>query len=422
MQPQPFWLKPKWSKQQLSMPSVCKKPAGCKPVRGCSPLHGTMLGTFIRQHVDSLSIEDKKSVQAKFKKYPFSMSTACSGSGAAEVIYLGLCHELKIKPVLDFACEKSKSKRNFMHDFLHQSFDLSKLMTRAPCMFDDITTLGTGVGRCSVHEKHGTCPVPRRSSILVCGFSCKDLSTLNSNHGQRRATILSEGVGSSGSTFKGLLEHTELARPRMLLLENVLEMSKTESPNVLHLWSSFETLDYAGSSKTFVSTDYGIPQKRARQYFVLLDLQAHGCTAEQAVAKAEAMLTRAETFKKPPMPLAACLLKNSDPLVQAELARKKAACTGGESNSWVDMHKHTLKSKGLTYQDIVRPAAVMNSPWYDVLPPRERECLGLSIKLAKDKGIKLTTVDLSPRIDRTTEGRDGLVPTLTTSTKTGSCR
>ena len=50
-----------------------------------------------------------------------------------------------------------------------------------------------------------------------------------------RKVTLSECVGSSGSTFKGVLGHTEAARPCVVLLETVVEMSKADSPNMVVL-------------------------------------------------------------------------------------------------------------------------------------------------------------------------------------------
>ena len=97
-----------------------------------------------------------------------------------------------------FACEKVKFKREFVLSIV------SPLLSKHGCMFEDMTTLPSGVSTCAAHRQ--ACKVTRRTDIHVCGFFCKDLSKLNGQRGrEERSQILRSGLGSSGKTFAAVM-------------------------------------------------------------------------------------------------------------------------------------------------------------------------------------------------------------------------
>ena len=129
-------------------------------------------------------------------------------------------------------------------------------------------------------------------------------------------------------------------------------------------------------------------------YFVMVDSTQHDCGIDEASEKAEASLRISKTFQRPALPLNKFLLGASSEYLQQELQRRTASATGDRSKGiWPQTHQDYLKSKGLTYKHITVPPAVKTSPWFELLPSRERECLGLALHVAAATNVNLTTVD-----------------------------
>ena len=303
-----------------------------------------------------------------------------------------------------------KFKQSFIANVVQKS------LGEQSCIFEEMAGLPSGQGACAAHGGH--CALPRNANIFVCGFSCKDLSRLSSRfNGAERESILKMGMGTSGGTFQAVLGYTKLVRPAIVILENVDEMSRESSPNVMYLHQAFADIDYAGASKVLNTSDYGLPQARVRAWFVILDLRRFGCTAPEAQAMARTMLSRTELFKSSPRPLGSMCLKDADPRLQSELARRQESAKGDSSASstWFETHRIFLKTKGLSWQEVVPPKTLQENPWFKVLPSREEQVLSYALQYA---GGNVTSADISQRIDRVSLGRDGVLPTITPHNKT----
>ena len=83
------------------------------------------------------------------------MSTACTGSGMAEVVHAVLHNMTGASSECAFACEKVKFKREFVLSIV------SPLLSKHGCMFEDMTTLPSGVSTCAAHRQ--ACKVTRRT-------------------------------------------------------------------------------------------------------------------------------------------------------------------------------------------------------------------------------------------------------------------
>lgn len=365
-----------------------------------------------------LSNVQVEALVAKLKDLQPRLSSACSGSGVAEIVHHAILARAGLHARVDFACEKHKAKRTFLKTIMERKLCKDLACEEMPCLFEDVMELNTGRATCAMHPG-GLCNVKRRSDVFVCGFSCKTLSSLNSSFkGPTRDCVLSAQLGSSGSTFKGLTDHASEARPRIIILENVLEMTKEGSPNVEYLWDSMHTIGFAGASQTFRSVEFAMPQGRVRAYFLLFDMDAYGYTKEAAKEKAQQILDGACRFKgQHPEPLHRMLLDSTSSRVVKELARKAASATGERAADWRQFHKIHLKKQGYGLRHTLPPREMETSPWYEVLPKREQHCLGFVVARATATGDNLTTCDIAPRIDRLAIGTNGIVPTLTGTTK-----
>ena len=208
------------------------------------------------------------------------------------------------------------------------------------------------------------------------------------------------------------------ALPSVVILENVSNLGKQDSPNMAFLWKSFDALGYSGACDLFKSTAFRLPQTRERIYIVLLNREAFQYSTSVATKKARTMLADAQKLQMPMEPLGKFLVQDDHPRVCGERERRMEAAQGDNKNmtGWKDTHKAFLANKGWTLQLTIAPPEVRDSPDWSLLPSREREVLGFHIASATEKDL-LTCLDLTPRIDRTSCGRFGQVPTLTSSSK-----
>ena len=194
---------------------VCKRPAGgmCKRPAKRSKTGGvSVISEFLECALTKLS-KPQLDRLCQHLQDKFTVSSACTGSGMAEVVHAELTRMLKLPSEVAFSCEKVKSKREFYMSVV------SPHLSVHGCMFDDMTSLPDLVAQCSVHGH--ACRVPTGTSLHVCGFSCKDLSKLNNNWSPpQKAVVLQKQLGSSGKTFAALTNFANKAKPKIMILEN----------------------------------------------------------------------------------------------------------------------------------------------------------------------------------------------------------
>ena len=89
-----------------------------------------------------------------------------------------------------------------------------------------------------------------------------------------------------------------------------------------------------------------------------------------------------------------------------------------KDKKWPEFHKNFLQAKGLVRTLVVPSESVRASDWFVLLSPPQRESLGYALHTAATKGMHATTVDLMPRIDRISIGKDSMLYTITPNNKT----
>lgn len=113
--------------------------------------------------------------------------------------------------------------------------------------------------------------IPRVIDILIAGFVCKDLSSLNTNK-----KTLKDG-GESSDTWKALYSFVKEFRPSVVLVENV-KSNKTTWIEVTQLWKD---IGYECSWHICDSQNYGLPQTRQRMYMVAINKELYGKGAKK---------------------------------------------------------------------------------------------------------------------------------------------
>ena len=105
-------------------------------------------------------------------------------------------------------------------------------------------------------------------AVIIAGFSCKDASRLNPHHKRRKACIKS-GTGTTGSTFRFLIDVVKKQEPLLVIMENVtslLDAGEGERSNLDFVKEAFEDIGYNFVWRTFDATDAGAPSRRPRLY------------------------------------------------------------------------------------------------------------------------------------------------------------
>ena len=125
------------------------------------------------------------------------------------------------------------------------------------CVYDDIATLASKP-RCVRHK--ASCPlasVTKKCMINVTGWSCKQLSSCNSEV-KVKSRVLKDQVGSIGSTFQGIVDTLKQADGVGFYIgENVNELSKLGSENREHLVDRFSNMGWVLSTTFLQALQYG---------------------------------------------------------------------------------------------------------------------------------------------------------------------
>ena len=208
-----------------------------------------------------------------------------------------------------------------------------------PCIFENVEEIGKGRAACSTH---GTpCEVPRDASLFVTGFSCKDFSKLSKTFGkEERRKILSQSLGTSGRTFKGVRDHVERARPLVLILENV----NVDSGDLQLLDQSLNDIGYVVGRMQFQTMDYGLPQMRTSMYLVGLLYGDLGMSADEGHSLLKDIFACAANLKIERRPLEDFLIPPGHQSLVEELQRSISAARSSssvETQFWPAHHEES---------------------------------------------------------------------------------
>ncbi|CAE7534394.1 ngoBIM [Symbiodinium pilosum] len=351
--------------------------------------------------------------EALLQKKVLRIGTMCSGTDAPMLVARAL--ERALRPL--------GSKLGFQHAFSveydarKQEF-LQANFPECPLLFKDCVQMGRKRAWDVLSRKPQ--PIPNDLDILIAGFSCKDLSLMNS---YRKAL---QEMGQSGSTLRGVLDYAERHRPRLILLENVWAITKSNSIGFKQVDLVMEGLKergYAAGYRLLNSCDYFIPQIRHRIWMWAIRLSEK---PPKGLEEAKLLREQAELISKTVHPkfndiLVALeepcalhfedyMLDDDHPAVRAHFQAVKA-----KRRSWVAKKKAGAKLDWTQKYDCHRTehdyqydrpyTAVRDAEFLQVLNEREKElvnlkCLDVMNEQGKDPRTFPMLWELSQSVER----------------------
>ena len=165
--------------------------------------------------------------------------TMCSGMEV--VCWALLAIQTSLRTVLQleanfihtFAVELHPGKRDFIKNYYKPGAIYGNVLGMAQ---DELLDWRSGT------VKH----VPR-VQVLVAGFECDSVSAQNNTRGEFQDCV-ARGVGSTGTTFKGILLYIHKHKPIVVILENVPALTHNCDPDALVLELQ-QHLDKHGQAK-----------------------------------------------------------------------------------------------------------------------------------------------------------------------------
>ena len=326
----------------------------------------TCADSFSSHIAAPLTDEDITRVKSHLKKAQ-TLASVCTGSGMAELAHKKTMAFAKQATRVDFTCESNTAKQRFLQKTIHPS------TSSQPCLFSDLTRLGSGCGKCIVHDAE--CAVPKSSDILVGGISCKTVSKAVGLSHQEALDLILSGEGSAGSTLRGLLELVALTLPGVIVLENVDGIVKSGAAEFI--FSALGELNYFGTIEALEAEKYMLPHRRTRVYFLFFHSPRFAKSPQELAQLAHNIFKTVTRFQHQALPLGCFLHTQNSAHVSTELSRRvdQLSAHGDNSDSsakWLPLHTNFLRQKGLTRALVSAPMSVRASPWLDTLTAREQ--------------------------------------------------
>jgi hypothetical protein len=207
-------------------------------------------------------------VLRKLDGRPINVATMCSGTESPLLFLQMLDEALQSKgmgslPVKHhFSAEIDATKQAY----IERNF-------RPRILFRDVRELGEENATTATTAYGAEEPIPGNLDILVAGFVCKDLSSLNS----KRKTV--DDQGETGDTWRAIYHYAKHFQPGIVLLENVKNVGKVWD-DVVSRWSKIE---YEAVWMYCDSKAYYVPQTRERMYMIAINRKKYSGNASEVV-------------------------------------------------------------------------------------------------------------------------------------------
>ncbi|KAF2747169.1 hypothetical protein M011DRAFT_494638 [Sporormia fimetaria CBS 119925] len=236
--------------------------------------------------------------------------------------------------------------------------------------------------------------IPGKLFLLIAGFVCKDLSSLNSYK-----KTLEEG-GETGDTWRATYAYAERFRPSIVLLENV-------------------GIRYECAWVYCDTKDYYLPQTRQRMYMIAVDRDQYGKDAAKVVAKCKTVMLKLQ--RPASSPFDAFLSSSDDPYVYAARASESDWAMCKLRYDHIRANKRLGTKNPITQASengSIRPPDVANMKWYRKQSTRVYDAIDIAHLQAAadgyDSQYKMMVWDVSQNVDRFTSAT-AIVPCITPS-------
>lgn len=201
---------------------------------------------------------------------PMNVATMCSGT-ESPLLFLQLLSDALVakgEPSLNvrhqFSAEIDATKQAYIERNFHP-----------PILFRDVRQLGDETCATATTAYGAEEQIPGDLDILIAGFVCKDLSSLNS----RKKTV--DDQGETGDTWRAIYYYVKQFQPSIVLLENV-RSDKNVWNDVVSRWSK---IGYEAAWVYCDTKNYYLPQTRERMYMIAINRKLYGKNVSDAVTQ-----------------------------------------------------------------------------------------------------------------------------------------
>ncbi|GAA6053725.1 hypothetical protein JCM3770_003185 [Rhodotorula araucariae] len=359
---------------------------------------------------------------------PLRVATMCSGTESPILALKLMLRSLEEQKGVEASVEHvfSAEIEPFKQAYIERNF-------HPPLLFRDVTELPNEKAR-TAYGAFAT--VPQHADMLIAGTSCVDFSTLNN---------LKKGLtdgGESGRTFFGMYRWVEKARPKVVILENVLKAPWQD------MIKNFAEIDYSAEFVSLDTKKYYVPHTRTRGYLVafpnikgkknkeaFFDLKSAAKSAERMAEQWQSKMQ--SSARAASSPAEAFLLDSDDPRIhraRAELSQKRLTAIQGKQRDATDwarcQQRHSIArtleklgpGKPLTGWSAQGGKPTMpDGAWQDWAEAQTERVLDLmdisylrQARMGVDITYKSAIWNLSQNVDRTTSSKlFGITPCLT---------
>jgi site-specific DNA-cytosine methylase len=151
-----------------------------------------------------------------------------------------------------------------------------------PILFRDVRQLGDDSAVTATTAYGAEEQIPGNLDILIAGFVCKDLSSLNS----RKKTV--DDQGETGDTWRAIYFYAKRFKPAIVLLENV-KSDKNIWNDVVSRWSK---IGYEAAWTYCDTKNYYLPQTRERMYMIAINRNLFGKSVHEAVTQWQSVMEK----------------------------------------------------------------------------------------------------------------------------------
>jgi hypothetical protein len=208
---------------------------------------------------------------------PINVATMCSGT-ESPLLFLQMLSEtldardetpLRVKH--HFSAEIDATKQAYIERNFHP-----------PILFRDVRQLGDEDAITATTAYGAEENIPGGLDLLIAGFVCKDLSSLNN----RKKTV--DDQGETGDTWRAIYFYAKRFQPAIVLLENV-KSDKRMWDDVVSRWSK---IGYEAAWVYCDTKNYYIPQTRQRMYMIAINRKLYGKEVKEAVTQWQATMEK----------------------------------------------------------------------------------------------------------------------------------
>ena len=226
------------------------------------PLSEEFLSEFASRCLDALDAPMRDALAAAAAP-PTLWGSGCSGTDSPTWAFRALHAALRSIGATSsfehvFSAEHDWAKRLFLQEVASPQYLFSDVFDLSASRSEDLVSGG-------LVDPLGALAV----DIFVAGFVCKSVSRLN-NDAARAATAIWNEMTQTGSTLKAVILYCERLRPKVVILENVLGLTRNRQH--IHICTRFRQLGYVAMVQVTSPALFGWPQDRPRLYFIIVRL------------------------------------------------------------------------------------------------------------------------------------------------------